>query len=153
MRHGARTDIPGYGGHPPLEQARQLGLNAEAVRWYREGVERGADDAQFNLELMYAQGEGVPEDAAEAVSWFRRAAGLGNAHAQGNLGYMYANGEGVPEDPVEAFAWFSAAAEQGLPSAKEEKELVAGLMGRDQTVRAKRLSRAYWTRYVAPFMR
>ena len=117
MRHGARTDIPGYGGHPPLEQARQLGLNAEAVRWYREGVERGADDAQFNL------------------------------------GSMYAHGEGVPEDPVEAFAWFSAAAEQGLSSAKKEKELVAGRMGRDQTVRAKRLSRAYWTRYVAPFMR
>ena len=68
MRHGARTDIPGYDGHPPLEQAWLLGLEDEALRWYREGVERGADDAQFNLGLMYARGEGVARDHAEE-SW------------------------------------------------------------------------------------
>ena len=60
---------------------------------------------------------------------------------------------GVPEDPVEAFAWFSAAAEQGVPGAKEEKEFVANRMGRDQALRAGKLSRSYWARYVAAIMR
>ncbi|MXX10919.1 MAG: SEL1-like repeat protein [Nitrospira sp. SB0675_bin_23] len=31
---------------------------------------------------MYAQGRGVPEDAAEAVRWFRRAAEQDHARAQ-----------------------------------------------------------------------
>ena len=152
MRHGARTDIPGYDGHPPLAQAWLMGLEDEALRWYREGVERGADHAQFNLGLMYARGEGVAEDDTEAARWFRRAARLGNAYAQYNLGYIYAYGEGVPEDPAEAFAWFSAAAEQGVTGAEEEKEFVAGRMDRDQALMAGKLSRSYWARYVAPLM-
>ena len=73
MRHGARTDIPGYGDHPPLEQAWLMGLEDEVVRWYREGVERGADDAQFHLGLMYARGEGVAEDDTCRRSARRRA--------------------------------------------------------------------------------
>ena len=153
LRHGAGTDIPGYDGHPPLEQARLMGLEDEVMRWYREGIERGADDAQFSLGMMYARGEGVAENDTEAARWFRRAARLGNAYAQYNLGYMYAYGEGVPEDPVEAFAWFSAAAEQGVPGAEEEKEFVAGRMDQDQALRAGKLSRSYWARYVAPIMR
>ena len=125
---------------------------AEAMRWYRRAAEQGDADAMNDLGIMYALGEGVPEDDAEAVSWFRDAAGRGNAHAQFNLGRMYANGEGLPEDLVEAFAWLRAAEEQGLPGAKEERELVASHMGDDQTARARKLWRSYWTRYVARFM-
>ena len=36
-------------------------------------------EAQFNLGLMYALGEGVPEDDAEAVRWYTRAAEQGHA--------------------------------------------------------------------------
>ena len=56
---------------------------------------RGTPDAQNNLGVMYANGEGVPEDDAEAVRWYRLAADQGDADAQYNLGVMYANGEGV----------------------------------------------------------
>ena len=59
---------------------------------------QGNASAQFNLGLMYANGDGVPKDAAEAVKWYRKAADQGNAHAQFILGVMYANGEGVPKD-------------------------------------------------------
>ena len=51
--------------------------------------------AQNNLGLMYANGEGVPEDDAEAVHWYRKAAKQGYADAQYNLGLMYDYGEGV----------------------------------------------------------
>ena len=36
-------------------------------------AEQGDADAQFNLGVMYADGEGVAQDDAEAVRWFRLA--------------------------------------------------------------------------------
>ena len=122
------------------------------MRWNRLAAEQDHADAQNLLGLLYSEGKGVAEDDTEAARWFRRAARLGNAYAQYNLGYVYAYGEGVPEDPVEAFAWFSAAAQQDVPGAEEEKEFVAGRMDRDQALRAGKLSRTYWARYVAPLM-
>ena len=76
-------------------------------------AEQGDADTQFNLGLMYTNGEGVPEDACEAAKWFRMAAEQGQAKAQFNLGIMYAEGIGVPEDAREAMKWFRMAAEQG----------------------------------------
>jgi TPR repeat protein len=76
-------------------------------------AEQGVASAQYNLALMYANGEGVPENDAEAVKWFRKAAEQGDADAQHNLGYMYANGEGVPENDIRAYVWWSMAKTQG----------------------------------------
>ena len=55
-------------------------------------AEEGDVKAQYNLGYMYANGQGVPKDAAEAYKWYRKAADQGSAPAQYNLGYMYANG-------------------------------------------------------------
>ena len=93
----------------------------------------------------------MPEDDAEAVRWFRLGAEQGNALAQFNLGLMYTKGEGVPEDDVTAYAWLNIAAAQGQPSANEGKERVAEYMTQSQIVKAQKLSREYWTRYVIPF--
>ena len=46
-------------------------------------------NAQYNLGVMYDNGEGVPQDYKEAVKWYRLAAEQGNANAQTNLGNMY----------------------------------------------------------------
>ena len=81
-------------------------------------AEQGNATAQFSLGVMYANGDGVPENDAEAVRWYRLAAEQGDASAQYNLGYMYANGEGVPENDAEAVRWFRLAAEQGYASAQ-----------------------------------
>ena len=40
----------------------------------RRLAEQGDAKAQFNLGVIYDNGEGVPEDDAEAVKWFRMAA-------------------------------------------------------------------------------
>ena len=63
--------------------------------WYRKAADQGIAEAQFNLGVMYRDGQGVTQDYAEAVKWFRKAADQGNADAQFNLGVMYRNGEGV----------------------------------------------------------
>ena len=89
----------------------------EAVAAYTL-AEQGVASAQFELGLMYAEGEGVPEDDAEALRWCRLAAEQGYAPAQHYLGHMYYNGEGVPKDDAEALRWYRLAAEQGYAYAQ-----------------------------------
>ena len=73
----------------------------------------GDADAQTELALMYANGEGVPQDYGQAVAWYRKAAEQGHAAAQFNLGFAYSNGQGVPQDYAQAVAWTRKALEQG----------------------------------------
>jgi TPR repeat protein len=82
--------------------------------------------AQYNLGLMYADGDGVPENGAEAVKWYRKAAEQGDADAQYNLGYMYADGLGVPENGAEAVKWFRKAAAQGDADAQSKLGFMYG---------------------------
>jgi TPR repeat protein len=79
-----------------------FGSTPEEIKETHLQAEQGHANAQFNLGLMYSNGEGVPEDDAEAVKWSRKAAEQGHANAQLNLGYMYSIGTGVPEDDAEA---------------------------------------------------
>ena len=81
-------------------------------------AEQGNTEAQFNLGVMYANGQGVPQDYAEAVRWYRLAADQGYADAQHTAGLMYANGQGVPQDEAKAVRWYRLAADQGHVSAQ-----------------------------------
>ena len=91
---------------------------AAAVKWFRLAANQGNAEAQFNLGVMYEQGQGVPQDYAAAVKWYRLAAEQGNAQAQLNLGAMYDNGPGVTQGYVQAVAWYRKGAEQGFASAQ-----------------------------------
>jgi len=62
---------------------------ATAIKIFKTLAEQGNTKAQFNLGVMYYQGQGVPKDYKEAARWFRKAAEQGNADAQFNLGLMY----------------------------------------------------------------
>ena len=84
----------------------------------KKAAEQGHVGAQNNLGVMYANGDGVPEDDTKAVRWYRQAAEQGLALAQNNLGVMYSRGEGVPEDDTKAVRWTRQAAEQGLALAQ-----------------------------------
>ena len=81
-------------------------------------AELGMAAAQYDLALMYGNGEGVPENDAEAVKWYRKAADQGNADAQYNLGLMYVTGKGVPENNIRAYVWWSMAKTQGNTTRK-----------------------------------
>ncbi len=80
--------------------------------------------AQYNLGVMYAQGEGLEQDYTEAVKWYRKAADQGRAEAQYNLGVMYDNGEGVEQDYREAVKWYRLSAAQGDAAAQNNLGLV-----------------------------
>ena len=85
---------------------------------FNESAKKGEAEAQYNLGVMYANGEGLPENNAEAVKLWLLAADQGYARAQYNLGVMYANGEGVPENDAEAVKWYRLAADQGVANAQ-----------------------------------
>ena len=82
------------------------------VAAYRKAAEQGDAQAQFNLGLCYANGDGVQKDLTQAVFWLRKAADQGDAEAQFNLGVCYANGYGVQKDLTQAVFWFCKAADQ-----------------------------------------
>ena len=98
----------------------QMGLDAydrgdyaTALREWKPLAGQGDSSAQYNLGLMYDNGEGVPQDYKIAVKWYRRAAEQGYTNAQNNLGLMYRKGQGVSQDYKTAVKWYRRAAEQG----------------------------------------
>ena len=91
---------------------------ATALRTWRPLADQGDADAQYNLGVMYANGQGVPKDDVQAVKWYRLAADQGDADAQALLGIAYADGQGVPKDYVQAVKWYRLAADQGYAKAQ-----------------------------------
>jgi TPR repeat protein len=51
------------------------------MKWYGLAAEQGFARGQYDLDIMYAKGEGVPQDYVRAYMWFNLAAtnGLGEA--------------------------------------------------------------------------
>ncbi len=95
-----------------------------AAGWFFRAAEQGYADAQFNLGLMYANGEGIPQDMAQAAELFKKAAEQGHVDAQNNLGAMYFTGEGVARDEKKAVEWFEKAAAQGNEDARANLEAI-----------------------------
>src|ERR1022692_771398 len=81
-------------------------------------AEQGSAEAQFNLGLMYVNGQGVAKDEKTAVLWYTKAAEQGYAKAQDNLGWMYDTGRGVAKDEKTAVLWYTKAAKQGYADAQ-----------------------------------
>ena len=91
---------------------------AANIEWWRKAAEQGYAQAQCNLGISYANGDGVEKNPTEAVKWWRKAAEQGYAQAQFNLGICYDFGDGVEKNPTEAVKWYRKAAEQGYAQAQ-----------------------------------
>ncbi|HFA1159078.1 TPA: sel1 repeat family protein [Neisseria gonorrhoeae] len=111
-----------------------LGLNqavwAGDVSDFRENLqaaEQGNAAAQFNLGVMYENGQGVRQDYIQAVQWYRKASEQGDAQAQYNLGLMYYDGRGVRQDLALAQQWLGKACQNGdQNSCDNDQRLKAG---------------------------
>jgi len=123
-----------------LDAARK-GDYATALREWTPLAEQGDAGAQYNLGLMYGNGDGVPQDDKNAMKWYTLAAEQGHASAQTSLGVVYANGYGVQQDYVYAHMWFNIAASSGEQNAPENRDLVAERMTPSQIERAQDLAR------------
>ena len=118
-----------------------------ALVWFKLAAEQGFANAQYNLGVMYDQGQGVAQDYKEAVRWYRKAAEQGHASSQFILGSMYDNGQGVPQDYVQAHMWFNLAASQSSGEDRENsarnRDAMTSIMTYEQIAEAQRLARKF----------
>ena len=70
------------------ELPQELMTPDEAAKWFRKAAEQGHAESQFDLGLLYTNGEGVDKDHKEAVKWLRKAAKQGHVNAQKLLNVM-----------------------------------------------------------------
>ncbi|MDA8031577.1 MAG: sel1 repeat family protein, partial [Alphaproteobacteria bacterium] len=60
-------------------------ITPDYVRDQKRRAEQGDDNAQYEVGVMYRDGEGVPQNHEMAARWFRLAAGQAHVDAQINL--------------------------------------------------------------------
>ncbi len=79
---------------PFLCKARTVVPSPSRRAEVRRLADLGDADAQWQLGVLYHDGEGVPKDDTQAVQWFQRAAEQGYVRAQSTLGAYYWAGRG-----------------------------------------------------------
>lgn len=123
---------------PPASGSTHVGAFEEGVKAAKRGhfkkaysawkplAEQGNARAQYNIGILYYNGQGVPKSYINAAQWYRKAAEQGDAAAQYNLGGMYYKGIGVQQDLFMAQEWLGLAATTGYADAAGWRDLVAG---------------------------
>jgi len=122
------------------EQKPPANVGEKGARWLKQ-AEAGNPQAEFNLGLVYLQGDGTPKDPVKAATWLEKSALQGYAEAQFRLGRMYARGEGVPADPAKALGWIERAAGQGHAEAQFH---LAGMYARGEGIPADPAKAVEW---------
>ncbi|WP_324779985.1 tetratricopeptide repeat protein [Thiobacillus sedimenti] len=79
---------------------------------------RGDAEAQLQLGMHYAEGDGVIQNDKEAAKWFALAAQQGLPEAQYRYGLALLQGRGVVQDYQAAFSWIEKPAKAGYASAQ-----------------------------------
>ncbi len=100
-------------------------------------ADRGDAEAQWQMGVRYAEGDGVPKDDTQAMLWFQLAAEQGRVDAQAHLGAYYWAGRGVPKDLSKAYMWSAIALAQGDKNSKSRLEGLAAQMTRAQVAAAR----------------
>ncbi len=90
----------------------------KAATLWQKAADQGNASAQYNLGVMYKNGQGVKQDYFKAKELYQKAADQGSAGAQLNLGVMYDEGYGVKQDYFKAAALYQKAADQGIAEAQ-----------------------------------
>ena len=107
-------------------------------------AEKGNAFAQTRLGIMYANGQGLPQDYVKALHWLSLAARQCDGLAQANLGVMYSNGQGVSQDLVKAYMWYEVAATSGFKEADANKSALAARMTSAQIAQARQDAAEWW---------
>ena len=81
-------------------------------------AEQGDAEAQLQLGMRYAEGDGVIQNDKEAAKWFALAAQQGLSEAQYQYGLALLRGRGVLQDYRAAFSWIEKPAQQGYARAQ-----------------------------------
>ena len=129
----------------------------------------GHSDAQYELGVAYARGQGVHSDYTVASTWLILAAANGERRSvslireltsklsesetgriRWNLGEMYANGFGVQADKVTAYMWHCLAEAAGENRSRSAKYTLALTMTRGEVSDANARASAWLRRHRLP---
>jgi TPR repeat protein len=120
--------------------ARERGDFTAAFSTFKPLASAGDANAQFQLSLLYAAGQGVKADVRESLYWLRQAATQGHVLAQSNLGVAFNRGRGVAQNEMKAYAWFTMAASAGDAVATTNKGVASQKFSPTQLEQAKALA-------------
>lgn len=108
-----------------LKQRRAKGMQAYQERDYFTALgalyplaQEGDPQAQRQVGIMFANGQGVPADGEAAARWLERAARQEDIDAQRLLGRMLSQGRYLARDTEQARRWLERAAANGDPNAQ-----------------------------------
>ena len=82
------------------------------VKTVTDAAEAGDAEAQYQLAMMYFEGEAVPVKMESFIYWLTKSAENGLPAAQNELGLLFSYGNGVEIDPVLAVMWLEKSARQ-----------------------------------------
>jgi uncharacterized protein len=86
---------------------------ATALHEWQPLAEQGQAVAQYQIGLLYANGQGVTKDDAKARQWYEKAAIQGHTEAQVNLGILLMYARGGQQDYKMAVYYLRLSANQG----------------------------------------
>jgi TPR repeat protein len=104
----ARPDAVALSGfddaYGAASRLREAGRDAEAAAAFLHLASRHDDDGRacHALGVCYAEGAGVPRDAAAAVYWWREGAAKGHLRSRHKLGLAFRDGAGCEKDEEKA---------------------------------------------------
>lgn len=101
---------------------------------------KGDKEAQYNMGLLYEEGQGVSKSFHEAVSAYTKAAQQGYVDAYFALGEIYISRSAPSKDRVEAYRWLEMAAKYGHPRGNDEFERNKQAMTAEQLDEARKQS-------------
>jgi TPR repeat protein len=93
--------------------ARERGDFTTTFAAFEELASAGDANAQFQLSLFYASGQGIKSDVKQSLHWLQQAATQGHVLAQSDLGVAFNRGRGVDQNVIRAYAWFDMAPNAG----------------------------------------
>jgi uncharacterized protein len=114
-----REGIPGTNVKPNPQLAISL--------YSRAAYNFGDPSAQFNLAMMYVEGNGVSKDPKRAMQLFANAAKKGHGPSRALLGHMMFKGEVGKRQPELGLAWMSLARQSAEASGEADAQWIIDL--------------------------
>jgi len=114
----AASAVVGVTAWLALEPSASIPAAQEPISLPHARAEKGDAEAQLQLGMRYAEGDGVIQNDKEATKWFALAAQQGLPEAQYQYGLALLRGRGIVQDYRAAFNWIEKPAQRGYARAQ-----------------------------------
>ena len=118
MDNAKRYGISKYGDLEAVQDVAPFGTDS-LEETYKNAL-LGDSDAEYNLGMIYLNGEGIAIDSTEAIKWFKLSSAQNNMKADYQLALCLEKGIGISKDKNLAMYYYQKAADAGHRKAKEK---------------------------------